>query len=460
MALKEKDNLKYYTFTMGCQMNVYDTEVLAGHLENMGYVNTGDPAEADIFIINTCAVRQKAEEKVYSRLGRLKSLKENNPHQVMVLWGCMVQQEGLAENIAQRFPFIDMICGPNALERFPWLLEKALFSSKTVIDTGEEGEREVLPVNRKENVSAWVPISHGCNNFCSYCIVPYVRGRERSRDPQNIINEVKEAVNQGYKEVTLLGQNVNSYGKDLKDNVDFADLLLNVNEVEGLLRIRFMTSHPRDFSEKIIYALREGDKICEHIHLPLQAGSNKILKFMNRGYTREKYIETVEKIREILSYSSITTDLIVGFPGEEEEDFELTMDMVEQMRFDSAFTFVYSPRKGTKAAEMENQVPPDVKKQRITKLNEVQNKISLEENEKLLGTVEGILVEGQSKNDPEMYTGRTRTNKIVHFASGEPEENLVGKLIKVKITGAKPWNLTGEYIKDNINLHEIKVDDG
>ncbi len=444
-----KKELNYYILTMGCQMNVYDSEVLAGHLENMEYSSTEEQEKADVFVINTCAVRKKAEEKVHSRLGKLKILKKEKPEMLMVLWGCMVQQGGTARKMAERFPFLDIIGGPHSLGRFPELLEKAPFSSRTIIDIEPEGEREGLPVKRGEGVSAWVPISHGCDNYCTYCIVPYVRGPEKSRLPGEIIKEITELAREGYREITLLGQNVNSYGKDLEEDIGFAQLLEVLDETGRLQRIRFMTSQPRDFSTNMVEVIAAGEKICEHFHLPLQAGSNKILQKMNRGYTKEKYLQLVHTIRKLIPECSITTDIIVGFPGETEDDFQESIEVLQQVRFDAAFTFVYSPRSGTKAAEMEDQVSLEEKKRRIVTINKVQNNISLEENLKLLGYQQEILVEGKSKTDQNIYTGRTRTNKIVHFST---EEDLTGRLVNLEIVEAKPWTLTGKLLDNNISF--------
>lgn len=432
----------YYLETYGCQMNVYDSEVLAGYLENMGYLPAAKEEESDVLVLNTCAVRQKAEEKVFSRLGRLRSLKKMKPHLLIVLWGCMAQQKRVAQRIRERFSFVDLVAGTHSLGRFPELLEKARYANHTVVSLEKKGEREGFPLKRGHEFKAWVPISHGCNNYCTYCIVPYVRGPEKSRFPQAIVHEVQELAERGYKEITLLGQNVNSYGKDLEQEVDFADILQMLDRLEGLVHLRYMTSHPRDFNEKIIQVIRQGEKICEHIHLPLQSGSNKVLKLMNRGYTREYYLNLADKVAEQLPVYSLTTDLIVGFPGEEEKDFAETLDLVEKIRFDAAYTFVYSTRPGTKAVHMKKQVSPEIKKERIMLLNEIQNKISLENNQQLLGTEQIVLVEGRSKTNARNYTARTRTNKIVHFTS---DKNLLGALIAVKIIEAKPWTLTGEY---------------
>ncbi len=438
---KEGNVKKYYIATYGCQMNVYDSEVLAGHLEDMGYSAAYQEEEADVLIINTCAVRKKAEEKVFSRLGSLRELKKSKPAMIIVLWGCMVQQEGVARKIRGRFKFIDLVSGPNALERFPELFEKAGSSEQTVFDLDLSGGRESLPAKRADNFKAWVPISHGCNNYCSYCIVPYVRGPEISRLPEKIIDEVGGLIKSGFKEITLLGQNVNSYGKDLSQKRDFADLLGDLDCLGSQLRIRFMTSHPKDLSPKSVRVIAQGRNICEHIHLPVQSGSDHILKKMNRGYTRHYYLGLIDMIRKEIPVSSITTDIIVGFPGESEEDFAQSRDLLEKVRFDSVFIFAYSPRQGTKAAGMPGQIAPKIKKERIMQLNELQSRIALEKNRELVGSIQEVLVEGKSKTDAAMFTGRTRTNKIVHFPSAE---DCLGKFINIRIEEARAWNLIGE----------------
>jgi len=442
MAGTENNSERYFTLTYGCQMNVFDTEVLSGHLEGMGFIPAESEEEADVLVINTCAVRKKAEDKVLSKLGKLKLLKEQKPTMTIVLWGCMAQQENIAKRVRERYGFVDLIGGTHSLGRFPELLEKARVSRRVVVDIDTVGEREDLPIRRGHSFKAWIPISYGCNNYCTYCIVPFVRGPEKSRTPQSILEEVKVLAGDGYKEITLLGQNVNSYGKDLKEEVDFADLLKLLESVNGLVHIRYMTSHPRDFNEKIIRTIQEGEKICEHFHLPIQSGSDKILKLMNRGYTREYYLELIHNIKGIMDNFSITSDIIVGFPGEEEKDFEDTVQLMKEVEFDAAYTFIYSPREGTEALKLDGQIDPDEKKKRILTLNEMQGKISLKKNRQLLGTEQEVLVEGRSKTNPERYTGRTRTNKIVHFFSNE---DLLGMLIKVKIIEAKSWTLTGEY---------------
>ncbi|MGI5881862.1 MAG: tRNA (N6-isopentenyl adenosine(37)-C2)-methylthiotransferase MiaB [Dethiobacteria bacterium] len=442
---------RYYIATYGCQMNVYDSEVLAGHLESMGYHAASSEDEADVLIINTCAVRKKAEEKVFSRLGTIRELKKSRPQMIVALWGCMAQRETVVQRIKRRFKFVDLVSGPNALERFPALLEKAATAKETVFDLDLAGGKESLPIKRAEGFKAWIPISHGCNNYCSYCVVPYVRGPEISRLPENIINEVDELANCGFKEITLLGQNVNSYGKDLKQKIDFADLLLHldhrlINRSDNPPRIRFMTSHPKDLSEKSVRVIAEGRNICEHIHLPIQSGSDELLKKMNRGYTRDYYLGLVDMIREAIPGSSITTDLIVGFPGENEEDFALTIDLMAKVRFDAAFIFAYSPRQGTRAAGMPGQVAAKIKKKRIVQLNELQNRIGLEKNQGLVGSIQEVLVEGQSKTNKNMFTGRTRTNKIVHFPSAA---DCLGEFIDIRIEEARGWNLIGAIDRRN-----------
>ena len=437
---------KYYILTFGCQMNVYDSEALAGYMEKLGYTEAVSPEEAEVLILNTCAVRKKAEDKVFSRLGTIRELKRNNPRMTVILWGCMAASQETALLLKERFKFIDLIAGPNSLGRFPDLLEKAQSSRGTITDPDLTGARESLPVKRTDGFKAWVPISHGCNNFCSYCIVPYARGPEVSRRPGDVIRDVEELIRGGYKEITLLGQNVNSYGKDLQEGTDFAGLLRFIDAMSESLRIRFMTSHPRDLSAGVIRAIDEGKNICEHIHLPLQSGSDHILKEMNRGYSRDYYLGLIKMIRAALPGAAVTTDIIVGFPGEDDSDFNKTMEIMEKVRFDAAYTFVYSPRQGTAAAKMENQVSAVIKQNRIIQLNKLQNRIVQEKNELLKGALQEVLVEGRSKTDENMFTGRTRTNKIVHFPS---ETDLTGKLATVEILEARAWSLRGQLTMHN-----------
>jgi tRNA-2-methylthio-N6-dimethylallyladenosine synthase len=439
---------KTYTMTVfGCQMNERDAETLRGFLDEMGYEETEETAGADLVMLNTCAVRQKAEAKVMGRIGRLGRLKEQNPEMVIAVCGCMAQQEEVAKRIKKQYPFVDLIFGTHNIAAFPELLQRAAESDEPVLDLWEEAGpvSEGLPVTRKDGIRAWVNITYGCNNFCSYCIVPYVRGRERSRQADDIIAEVRSLAERGYREVTLLGQNVNSYGKDLAGGEDFADLLARVDRETGMARVRFMTSHPRDFHEKLARVIAEGKSICEHVHLPIQSGSNHILDRMNRGYTREHYLALVDMLQTYEPGCAVTTDLIVGFPGESEEDFLETVDLVERVGFDSSFMFLYSQRKGTPAAKMPGQIPAEVKKERFQRLMDVQNRHSLRHNEALVGKTVEVLAEGPSKTDPGVFTGRTRSNKTVNFTG---EGIRAGDLVHVDITAARTWSLTGRVHED------------
>ncbi|MFY9603231.1 MAG: tRNA (N6-isopentenyl adenosine(37)-C2)-methylthiotransferase MiaB, partial [bacterium] len=419
---------KYHIRTYGCQMNERDSETLAGILADLGYTRTASVEEADLILFNTCCVRETAERKIYGRLNELRPLKKKRPDLLIGVGGCMAQKD--KERVLTKAPHVDFVFGTHNIQELPELISKAAALSEPLVQVWEEGQVPLvdLPAQREGKLKAYVTITYGCTNFCTYCIVPYVRGKERSRPPQDIIQEVTELAQEGYKEVTLLGQNVNTYGRDLGKGVSFAQLLREVNQVEGIQRIRYTTSHPRDFTAEIIAAVRDCDKVCEHFHLPIQAGSNRILQRMNRGYTREEYLQLVERIREEVPDCSITTDIIVGFPGEEEEDFAATLDIVRQVRFDNAFTFVFSPRSGTPAAKMKEQVPEDVKKERLNRLMELQDRISRDINEELRGKELEVLVEGTSKKEEKILTSRTRTNKLVLFPG---EEDLMGELVTV-----------------------------
>lgn len=437
--------VKYSIETFGCQMNENDSERLSGMLSEMGYSESVKRAESHLVIFNTCCVRENAEQKVYGHLGALKKLKEKNPELVIAVCGCMMQQPEVVEHIRKVYRHVDIVFGTHNLYKFPELLNTAVESKATVIDvwdsTGSIAEN--MPIIRKDNLKAWVTVMYGCNNFCSYCIVPYVRGRERSRSIVEIKNEVAKLAREGCKEITLLGQNVNSYGKDLEGGCTFAGLLRELNTVDGIERIRFMTSHPKDLSDELIYAMRDCEKVCEHLHLPVQAGSTKILEDMNRRYTKEQYLELLGKVREHIPGIALSTDIIVGFPGETEKDFNETLDVVAKSRFDMAYTFLYSKRTGTPAAKNPDQVSEEVKKERFDRLLELQNSISRDINEELLGKEVEVLVEGLSKSSKTTYTGRTRQNKIVNF-KGSPE--LVGKLVKVKIDSIQTWSLLGKLV--------------
>jgi tRNA-2-methylthio-N6-dimethylallyladenosine synthase len=423
-------------------MNEYDSELMAGLLEGMGYQLTESLPEADVVLLNTCCVRESAENKVWGLLGTLKRYKRKKPDLIVGVSGCLPQQNGVAEEIKKRFPVVDLVLGTHNRHELPRLIDEVR-EGRGPVDAvlREAGDiPEGLPVRRKSGLRAWVPVIHGCNNFCTYCVVPYVRGRERSRRPEDILKEVCGLVAAGYREVTLLGQNVNSYGRDLGAGTDFADLLSDLDRVDGLWRIRFTTSHPRDFSEKLIDTIARAAKVCEHVHLPAQAGSNRVLRRMNRGYTREYYLELVEKIRAAIPGVALSTDLMVGFPGETGDDFEDTLDLVRRVRYDQAFTFVYNPRRGTPAAGWPDQVPAAEKSARIQELIRVQKEIGLARNRAEEGRVLEVLVEGPSATRPELLAGRSRTNKTVVFP-GDPK--LVGKLVWVRIEQGQLTHLVG-----------------
>lgn len=439
-------NKSYYIETWGCQMNEEDSEKLSGMLKNIGYTRTEFKDNADIIIFNTCCVRENAELKVYGNLGMLKKLKEKKHDLIIAVCGCMMQQKGMADDIIKRFPFVDIIFGTHNSYKFPEYLNRVLTEGKSVIEilNKEEGIVEGIPVDRKSSSKAFVTIMYGCNNFCTYCIVPYVRGRERSRLPEDIENEIKSLIKEGYKEFTLLGQNVNSYGKDLDSKLSFADLLRRINNICGVERIRFMTSHPKDLTDELIKAVAECDKVCEHIHLPVQSGSSRILKKMNRHYSREDYMKLINKIKKTIPEVAITTDIIIGFPGETEEDFLETLSLVKEVEYDSAFTFLYSRRKGTPAYDLADQIDDATKHDRFNRLVEVVNKICAEKNKEYLGKTIEVLVDDISKNDKNKLSGRTRTGKLVNFI-GDKEH--IGKLVNVKITEALSFSLNGEELR-------------
>ncbi|ACA44986.1 tRNA (N6-isopentenyl adenosine(37)-C2)-methylthiotransferase MiaB [Clostridium botulinum] len=436
---------EFFIETWGCQMNEEDSEKLSGMLKKEGYIRTEERENADVIIFNTCCVRENAELKVYGNLGILKGLKSKNPNLIIAVTGCMMQQKGMAETIKKKFPFVDIIIGTHNLHNFPNYLNEVKKKDTSVLKIQEKEDSiiENMPIDRKNSMKAFVTIMYGCNNFCTYCIVPYVRGRERSRTPENIEDEIKKLISEGYKEITLLGQNVNSYGKDLEPKVTFAELLERVNTIDGLERVRFMTSHPKDLTDDVIEAIAKCDKLCEQIHLPVQSGSSEILKKMNRHYDREKYLDVVSKIKKLIPNVALSTDIIVGFPGETEKDFEETLSLVKEVEYDSAFTFLYSIRKGTPAAKFEDQVPEDVKHKRFNRLVEVVNEISAKKNKAYEGKIEEVLVEGTSKNDENKLMGRTRTGKLVNFIG---DKDSIGKLVNVKIIKANSFSLTGEEI--------------
>ncbi|SEB48442.1 tRNA (N6-isopentenyl adenosine(37)-C2)-methylthiotransferase MiaB [Paenibacillus sp. GP183] len=443
-------NKFYMIRTYGCQMNEHDTEVMKGLLETMGYSSTEDKLQADVILLNTCAIRENAEDKVFGELGHLKALKAEKPGLVLGVCGCMSQEEAVVNRIMQKHGFVDLIFGTHNIHRLPSLLKEAYFSKEMVIEVwSKEGDIiENLP-KKREGIRAWVNIMYGCDKFCTYCIVPFTRGKERSRRPQDVLAEVRDLARQGFKEITLLGQNVNAYGKDFEDLIySFADLMEDISKID-VPRIRFTTSHPRDFDDRLIEVLGKRGNLVEHIHLPVQSGSTEVLKIMNRKYTREHYLTLAAKIRQTIPDVVLTTDIIVGFPGETDEQFEETISLVKEVGFDFAFSFIYSPREGTPAAAMEDNVPMELKKQRLYRLNEAINEFSKMSNEKLRGEIVEVLVEGESKNNPEVLSGRTRTNKMIHFV-GSME--IVGKLVHVKITEPQTWVLKGEIVPEPIAL--------
>lgn len=443
MTFSDLKSPGYHILTFGCQMNVRDSEIIAGLLENAGYKEQADIEDADIVVFNTCSVRHSAENKVYGKLGEVKKIKQSRPNLLIAFGGCMAQVPEVIQRLKKQR--VDIVFGTHNLHELPFLIERCKATNKPVIEVWQQhGEMiEQLPSTRKEGICAFVNIMYGCNNFCSYCIVPYTRGRERSRLPQDIMTELRELAEAGFKEVTLLGQNVNSYGKGIEENVDFSDLLVMADKIDGLDRIRFTTSHPKDMSDKLIDTIASGDKLCEHIHVPLQAGNNAILHKMNRGYTREHYLELVNKMRTRIPGVAITSDLIVGFPGESESNFMETLDMVEKVRFDAAFTFLYSIRTGTRAAMYSDQVDLSIKKDRLLRLNELQYNIALQLNQALEGSIQEVLVEGSSKTNEDKLTGRTRNNRIVIFSG---PKSLIGKLINVRITKGKTFSVFAEIV--------------
>jgi tRNA-2-methylthio-N6-dimethylallyladenosine synthase len=431
--------------TFGCQMNARDSEKILGILKEIGYVET-ESENADFVIYNTCTVRENANNKVYGHLGILHGYKKKNKDMMIGLCGCMMQEPTVIEHLKENYKFVDLIFGTHNLYKFAELFTTALLNKKgMIIDIWKDTDQivENLPISRKYPFKSGVNISFGCNNFCTYCIVPYVRGRERSRKPEDIVEEIKGLVADGVVEVMLLGQNVNSYGVGLEEKVTFADLLRMVNDIEGLKRIRFMTPHPKDLSDDLIEAMATCDKVCHHMHLPLQSGSTEILKKMNRRYTKEHYLSLVEKLRARIPDVAITTDIIVGFPGETEEDFLETMDVVDKVHYDSAFTFIYSKRTGTPAAAMENQVPEDVVKDRFDRLLALVQKHGHDKVKSLEGTIQQVLVEEVNEQDKTLVSGKLANNVTVHFPG---DESMIGKLVDVRLNCCKGFYFIGEMV--------------
>lgn len=439
-------NKKYCVVTYGCQMNLHESEKISGILSGMGMSAVNEPENADVVVFNTCCIRDTAERRALGNIGKMKELKKKNKNLLIVVTGCMTQQNGFAENMKERYQYVDVILGTHNISDLENQIRIRLEKKKrvaAVLDTDGYIDDETTPVTRTSFPNAWVNINYGCNNFCTYCIVPYVRGRERSRDMKSIISECEKLINDGYKEITLLGQNVNSYGNDVPDeNVNFTNLLREVAKIDGKFRIRFMTSHPKDLTEDVVKAIRDNDKICNNIHLPIQAGSNSVLKNMNRRYTREHYLGLIDMIRRYLPDCGITTDIMVGFPYETEEDFLDTMDIVEKVRFSTAFTFIYSVRKGTKAAEM-TQIPYEIKQNRIKRLIARQNEITEEISKDYVGNVYEILVEGMQEKKNRYVVGRTESGRLV---SAKGDESMIGEFKNVKITAVKNAQLLGEIL--------------
>ena len=431
--------------TYGCQQNVSDSEKIKGMLSEMGYGFCDKTEDADLVLYNTCAVRENAELRVYGNVGALKHQKRRKPDMKIVLCGCMMQQEHIAKTIKQKYPHVDLVFGTHALYRFPQRLYEVMREGRVFDAANEDGMIfEEISYHRDPPPLAKIPIMYGCHNFCTYCIVPYVRGRERSRDVSDILREVQEVASLGYREVMLLGQNVNSYGNDLEDGLNFAQLLREVCKVEGVDRVRFMTSHPKDLSDDLIAVMAEEDKICKQLHLPIQSGSNRVLKLMNRKYTREKYLDLVHKVKAAMPDIVLTTDIIVGFPGETDEDFEETVKILKEVEYDTIFSFIYSKRVGTPAAEMPDVMDDAQKHRNFERMLEVQNEISKRKNDAYLSTVQTVLVEGTSKNNETTLTGRTEGGKVVNFPG---DKSLTGEFVKVKITQAQTWSLFGEMCK-------------
>ena len=443
---------KFLIRTYGCQMNEHDTEVMAGLFTAMGYESTNTTEDADVILLNTCAIRENAENKVFGEIGHLKPLKLRKPDLLIGICGCMSQEESVVNRILQKHNFIDMVFGTHNIHRLPQILKEAMFSKEMVLEVwSKEGDIiENLPRVRKGNVKGWVNIMYGCDKFCTYCIVPYTRGKERSRRPEDIIEEVRHLARNGYQEITLLGQNVNAYGKDFTD-IDYGlgTLMDELRKID-ITRIRFTTSHPRDFDDHLIEVLAKGGNLMDHIHLPVQSGSSDVLKLMARKYTREHYLQLVRKIKEKIPNASFTTDIIVGFPNETDEQFEETLSLYREVEYDSAFTFIYSPREGTPAAKMEDNIPMEVKKERLQRLNALVNETSAKKNLANLNHVVDVLVEGESKKDSDILSGYTSKNKLVNFRG---PKSAIGKIVKVKIVQAKTWTLDGEMIEEAVEVN-------
>ena len=440
--INKDKNLKYYILTMGCSLNENDSEKISGMLEAMNYIKTEDINEANFIVFNTCCIRENAEDRLFGKLGEVKKVKKEN-NAIIAIGGCMMQQEHIIQKLNESYPYVDIIFGTHTLHKLPENTFKKLNKAKKIEDVLDIDGKvyEDLPIKRSDKVKAQVTIMYGCNNFCSYCIVPYVRGRERSRKPENILKEINELANQGYKEIMLLGQNVNSYNGG--EGYGFAKLLTEINKIAGIERVRFISPHPKDFTDDVIDAIANCEKVCKSVHLPLQSGSSKILKVMNRKYTKEQYLELAYKIKEKIPNVALTTDIIVGFPGETEEDFEDTLDVVDKLKFDQVFMFIYSRRVGTVADKMENQIPEDIKHKRFDRLKTLVESQIEGNNQKYLGTVQKVLIDGTSKTNENTLSGRTDSNKVVVI---DADKKYIDKIVDVKITEDCMWYLKGEIV--------------
>ena len=435
-----------YVDTYGCQQNEADSELIRGMLADMGYDIIDTDQGADVIVINTCAIREHAEQRVFGNVGALVHGKRKNPNQIICLCGCMAQEAHVAEKLRKSYQHVDLVFGPHALWRFPEFLRRIYTRRGRVFETesSDGAIAEGLPVRRSGSIKAWVSIMYGCNNFCSYCIVPHVRGRERSREPEIILGEIRELAEQGYRDITLLGQNVNSYGKDLDSDIDFPTLLEMANDIPGDFLLRFMTSHPKDATERLFDVMAKCEKVAPVIHLPFQSGSSRVLAAMNRRYTREQYLEKVAALRARIPDVVLTSDVIVGFPGETTPEFEQTLSLIEQVRFDALFTFIYSPRKGTPAAEMDDPISKEEKSANFNRLVETQNRISLEKHQAYIGTVQRCLVDGESEDPRNNLNARTAGNRLVHLNG---DTALIGRYVDVKVTGCSTWALFGELVQ-------------
>ena len=438
-------NKKYFIKTYGCQMNEHDSENIKALLEEMGFKETFDMEDADLILLNTCAIRENAHNKVFGMIGRIKTIKEKKPHVIAGICGCMAQEESVVNEILNKYKHINIVFGTHNIYQLPEILNNAIVKCEREIEVmSYEGDIvEHMPVKRDSKYKAWVNIMYGCDKFCTYCIVPYTRGKQRSRRHEDILEEVKDLVKEGYKEVTLLGQNVNAYGKDLSDGYTMENLLEDTAKT-GIERIRFVTSHPWDFTDGMIDVIAKYDNVMPYIHLPIQSGSNKILKLMGRRYTKESYLTLFKKIKEKIPNCSVTTDIIVAFPGETEEDFQDTLDVVNECKYDSAFTFIFSPRVGTPAARMENNLSEEVKSERLQRLNELVNKYSKEANDRYLGKIVPVLLEGVSEKNDECLMGYTDTMKLVNVKC---DKKLIGNIVDVKVTDVKTWSMDGEIVE-------------